>query len=65
MAVSRGPMHTSSGRTLPADYGLSRSLTFLLISRCSDGDCVELLAGVLGDDKPHAHGHRSHENRYG
>ena len=30
----------------------------------SDGDRVELLAGVLGDDKPDPHGHGDHEDRY-
>ena len=30
-----------------------------------DGDRVELLAGVLGDDKPHPGGHGDHEDRYG
>src|ERR1700730_14152574 len=29
-----------------------------------DGDRVELLAGVLGDDKPDPRGHGDHEDRY-
>jgi len=34
------------------------------VARGSDGDRVELLAGVLGDDEPDPDGHRDHKDGY-
>jgi hypothetical protein len=40
------------GSSCPARRPRSRAPRLSADARCSDGDCVELLAGVLGDGKP-------------